>query len=618
MSDYKLEYSTKRNPVLSQKYISGLDGLRGIAVIGVILYHMFPFAVKGGFLGVSLFFVLSGYLIAVTSEKSWEKNNYSFKQFYLKRIKKVYPSLLVVVLVTIGALKILAPDVLNGIRSEISSVFLGYNNIWQISRNSSYFTKIANASPFTHLWFLSIELQFYLLWPLIFTFYKFLSRGRFKNYSDYLFIILAVISVAALIILYTPGQDPSRVYYGTDTRIFSLFLGAYVGVRQKSKRYYRWSDSRKKKNVLRFGICMLIVLASFIVIDGQASITYRIGLLGSSLIFCEIIKLTSNAQLPVGKWLDFKPLSWIGKRSYEIYLWQYPVIFLFQYLKWDKYVYSVPLMIIIILLLSEWTHLVTNAVMCKFNFEGKKLIYVRKAVLGLMTLITVFGLCFGGYSTIISPNTKKESQVRLQRELERNSKELKKQQSEKTETKQSTEPNTAASASVDSITAVGDSVMLGAFPYIKKILPSCMIDAKESRQVVNAEDVFTSLENQGKLGNVVIIGLGTNGPFELSEGQDLIDSFGKDRTIYWITAYGAHLQWQDSVNATIYELAKRNANVNIIDWAEKAASHSEWFYDDGIHLSIDGQEAYANLIKQSIPNGLGIKNVNKAGNNQNN
>lgn len=613
MSNNVLERTTKRNSVLLKKHISGLDGLRGIAVIGVILYHMFPFAVKGGFLGVSLFFVLSGYLIAITSEKSWEKNNFTIRSFYKKRIRRIYPSLLIVVLITVGVLKLLAPDVLNGIRREIASIFLGYNNIWQISQNSSYFAKIANASPFTHLWSLSIELQFYLIWPFIFLLYKFISKSKFKNYSDYLFIALAVISVLALTILYKPGQDPSRVYYGTDTRIFSLFLGAYVGVRQKSKRCYRWSYSRKKKNILWFGICMLIVIISFIVIDGQSSFTYRVGLLGSSLIFCGIIKLAVNEQLPIGKWLDFKPLSWIGTRSYEIYLWQYPVIFIFQYLKLDKSFYSVPLMILIIIILSDWLNLVLN-LKIRINCEGKKLKYLRKALMGLMTLILVFGFCYGGYSTVVAPNNKKNLQVELQEELKRNSENLK-QQSEKTDVSQNTEKNVSANASLDSITAIGDSVMLGASPSIKEILPNCVIDAKESRQVVNSKDVFNSISSQGKLGDIVIIGLGTNGPFELSEGQALIDSYGKDKMVYWITAYGEHLQWQDSVNSVIYELANKNANVNIIDWAKHAASHSEWFYYDGIHLNPDGQKAYADLIYKSIIKGPSAEKANATVNN---
>lgn len=606
------EKTTKRNLVLSQNHISGLDGLRGIAVIGVILYHMFPLTVKGGFLGVSLFFVLSGYLIAVTSEKNWEKNIFTFRSFYKKRIKRIYPSLLIIVLVTIAVLKFFAPEVLNGIRGEVSSIIFGYNNIWQIIQNSSYFAKIANASPFTHLWSLSIELQFYLIWPFIFWLYKFLNVSKFKNYSDYLFIMLSVISIAVLMILYNPEKDVSRVYYGTDTRIFSLFLGAYVGVRQKSKRYYRWSEHRKKKNILWFGICLLIVLVSFIVIDGQASITYRLGLLGSSLVFCEIIKLAVNTQLPIGNWLDCKLLSWIGKRSYEIYLWQYPVIFLFQYMKWDKHFYSIPLMIVIIIILSVWVNWVLNAVMRKINFEGKKLVYIKKAALGVMTLIIIFGICLGGYNTIIAPDSKKDSQIHLQEELEKNSKELQKQHTSKTDVTQKTERNVKANASFDYVTAVGDSVMLGASPSIKEVLPSCMIDAKESRQVSNSKDVFSSLISQGNLGSIVIIGLGTNGPFELSEGQALIDSFGKDRTIYWITAYGEHLQWQDDVNSIIYQLAKNNANVCIIDWAEIAVTHAEWFYDDGIHLSPSGQQAYADLILKSIPIEKSMENANAA------
>ena len=144
--------------------------------------------------------------------------------------------------------------------------------------------------------------------------------------------------------------------------------------------------------------------------------------------------------------------------------------------------------------------------------------------------------------------------------------------------------------------------MLGASPAIKNILPQCIIDAKESRQVTSAKEIIENLDNQGNLGKIIIIARGTNGPFAEATGQDLIDYLGKDRTIYWVTVYGQHLQWQNDSNFIIHTLAEKNDNVHIIDWENTAPSHPEWFYDDGIHLNADGQVAYADLLFRSISN----------------
>lgn len=147
-----------------------------------------------------------------------------------------------------------------------------------------------------------------------------------------------------------------------------------------------------------------------------------------------------------------------------------------------------------------------------------------------------------------------------------------------------------------SVTMVGDSVMLGASPSILGILPDCVIDAKVSRQVIQADSVIDSLENQDLLRQTVVIALGTNGTFSTAKGQELIDRLGSGRTIYWVTVYGRDLSWQEDSNATIRKLAEDNENVHIIDWSQAAAEHAEWFCADGIHLSIEGRAAYAGVI----------------------
>lgn len=147
-----------------------------------------------------------------------------------------------------------------------------------------------------------------------------------------------------------------------------------------------------------------------------------------------------------------------------------------------------------------------------------------------------------------------------------------------------------------SVTMVGDSVMLGASPAILAVMPDCVIDAKVSRQVIQADSVLDSLEQQNLLRQTVVIALGTNGPFGVEKGQELIDRLGSGRTIYWVTAYGTNLVWQEESNATIRQLAEMNENVYIIDWAQAVSGHTEWLCSDGIHLSAEGRGGYAGII----------------------
>lgn len=603
------------NDKSSLKKIPGLDGLRAIAVIGVILYHLFPSTIKGGFLGVSLFFVLSGYLISITSENSWSNKKFSIIDFYKKRIKRIYPSLIIVVLLTAGLLKILAPNVLNGIKEELLSVFLGYNNLWQISQNASYFTKISNASPFTHMWSLSIELQYYLIWPFLFMLYKFMNKSKSKNLGIRTFLNITFISCLFMPILAKPSEDFSRIYYGTDTRIFSLLLGASLGLIQKNKTQHKLSIAIRKKEANRFWISILILFISFIYMDAQNILTYKIGMLALSLVFCIIIKVTTNSQLPIGRLLNIKPLTWIGKRSYEIYLWQYPVIFIFNYLNWGNSLLSSIIQFIVIILLASWLYSFVS--IKKYKYIHIKIKQSQNMPI-IVKSIMLFILLLGAFGIFTAPNKNDLSQ--LQQELEQNTILLQQQFEENSsQSQQETEENSSElqqeaeqdnsqlqqeveinDQSLNFVTIIGDSVTLGASPSIKKALPNSIIYAKESQQVAGALDIIRSLDNQNQLGNTIVLALGTNAAFSEEIGQSLIDYLGEDRQIYWINVHGQMLQWQSLSNDTINLLANKNHNVTVLDWNSVALMNPQWFYDDGIHLNMDGQEAYANFIYDNI------------------
>lgn len=314
-----------KNENLTQKR-KGLDALRGIGMTGIVLYHLFPSAVPGGFLGVPLFFVLSGYLMFVTSEHGWEKGDFHIGSYYKKRIKKILPPLFTMVMAVCCYLTLTQSSLLIGLRNEIFSIFLGYGNWWQIWHSASYFSRLALASPFTHLWFLAVEIQFYILWPFLFLLYQKCCRVFGGRKMCFLFFLLALLSAARMFMLYTPGDDPSRVYYGTDTMAFPLFIGIFLGA---ARQQYRALCTTHRKNACAmFAIFLLTVCALFVTVDGQNPFLYRGGMFLVSLFFALLVNMIENREDTEESLPRPSLLSLLGKKSYGIYLWHYPLIVL--------------------------------------------------------------------------------------------------------------------------------------------------------------------------------------------------------------------------------------------------------------------------------------------------
>ena len=586
--------------------ILGLDGLRAIAIFGVIFYHMFPFTVKGGFLGVSLFFVLSGYLIALTSEKSRRKREYSISGFAVKRFKRIFPPVILTVFITVGFFYLLAPKAVEGIRAEILSILLGYNNWWQILQNSSYFTKIANASPFTHIWSLALEMQFYLIWPVVYFWYVMLSRMGSRRRGEanrglWLLGLLGIFSFVEMWVLMHPGMDATRVYYGTDTRAYALMFGAFLGMRRANRtKYGKLSSVAKKAAVAGYAVLMIFMVVSFVIFDGQSAFTYRGGMQLVTLAFCAILLLTADPRLPFGRWLECAPLRWIGQRSYEMYLWMYPVIFLFSIRKWTRIPGAPVLEIALILFLAVWEHKAAEWITKKeITFEEGEYMTAKRIAFFVTTVLFTAAFMLGACTSVTSGKKNTDTDV-LEKQLKENEKKLQQQENQAEEEKPGKKE-----ADMPSVTTVGDSVMLGASPALKEALPQdAIVDAKESRQVVAAKKIIKHLKKKNKLGHIVVLALGTNGPFKESLGQELIDSIGEDRRIYWVNVYGPTIQWEDDSNKAIKSVAESNDNVTLINWNSYAKDHEDWFYQDGIHLKPSGQPEYAKMILSAIDEDL--------------
>ena len=262
-----------------------------------------------------------------TSVPYLETNSFPTLDYYKKRISRLIPPLFLMVMLTCCVMTLTHSRQMIGIREQILSIFLGYNNWWQIAQDASYFSRLTGASPFTHLWFLGVEMQFYLIWPLLFYLYKKIFRLPGRKRACFFFLIPAFLSLAAMICLYHPGSDPSRVYYGTDTMGFTLFLGMFLGALRHNYPVLCTPVSRKRQLPVfsgMFGITLLL----FLLVNGSNSFLYLGGMFVISVFFAVMILFTENQRTLAQELPLASQTALLGKYSYNIYLWHYPVIVL--------------------------------------------------------------------------------------------------------------------------------------------------------------------------------------------------------------------------------------------------------------------------------------------------
>jgi peptidoglycan/LPS O-acetylase OafA/YrhL len=327
------------------RYNYGINFLRAVAIAGVVLYHVFPAAVKGGYLGVCFFFLASGYLLAQKTEAERQAGRYTPRKFYIKKALRLFPPLYFMVMSVVAWMTLFAPELLTGMRQEVISIFLGYNNWWQLVHRASYFQKIATHSPFTHIWYLGVEIQLVALWPIFYFLYTKLREalersGKNRENADLLFLALALASTVEMVVLFSV-KDINRVYYGTDTRAFAFFFGAFLGCREGrwQQKFAGWKNTKKADIVLAATLLVLVLL--FVVVPGESAWVYRGGMAAVCLLFGWLIFLLkagfysgrTKEELPEEHsfWeylIRRKGLQWIGKYSYYIYLWHYPLLFI--------------------------------------------------------------------------------------------------------------------------------------------------------------------------------------------------------------------------------------------------------------------------------------------------
>ncbi len=523
----------KQKRLKNSRYITGFDGIRSLAVVGVILYHLLPTSLKGGYLGVPIFFVVSGYLITDLLRQEWEQNGkINIWQFYVRRMKRLYPGLVFLLITASAYITLFQRGLLNNLRGTVVSSLLYVNNWWQIKNGLSYFDRFANESPFTHIWSLAVEGQNYLVWPILFVLLMVFVRK--KKWIVYTVLGGSLISAILMMILFTPGGDPTRVYYGTDTRLFSIWLGSALA--------FVWPSTRLKKNIPKQAkrvlnlaglISLIALILFFFLLDDHYSFVYYGGMLLVSLFCVVLVAVTAHPGASVNKWLTNPVFSWIGKRSYGIYLYQFPVMIFYEAKVAniaDHVLLHTLIEISLILIISELSYRYIERPLARFDY-GQTIQVVKgwftKPIISkqkpwvipgiLMVLIALVGFVTAPKNSVTADQKKLQAQIAESKRLA--------EESQKNEDNNS---NTVDQAVLDKygltakqgkkaqkleLTAFGDSVMLDAATDLKELYPKVVVDGDVGRQLYASEPYIEELKKQNLLKDTVLISLGTNGAF---------------------------------------------------------------------------------------------------------
>ncbi|AJH75739.1 acyltransferase family protein [Bacillus cereus ATCC 4342] len=595
----------------NSRYMVGLDSLRGLAILGVILYHINFNWMPGGFLGVTVFFVLSGYLITDILAMEWKRNKrIDLKKFWLSRARRLLPGMLVMLVITLAWITIFHSSLLEKMRGDSLAALFYISNWWYIYHKLSYFDNFNQISPLNHFWSLAVEEQFYVVWPFI------ISLGLYyiKKQSRMILLIClgAFASALAMAILYEPGVDPSRIYYGTDTRAFSLLIGAVLAL--------VWPSNRLANKIIpkaRFildvvgGIAFIIILVMFWKTNQYDPFLYKGGMVLLSIATALLVANLAHPASRIAQFLRFRPLRWVGVRSYGIYLWHYPILTLTtpKVNAGDFSIIRAILQFLLIILIAQisWKFIekpIRQGALRNIQFKNLRLQNVTLGVkLALVcslffTSIAVLGL---SNASKTKGNYQQDKVEAVQTQPAPHPVAVWEKPNQETPLNQgeSKEVNSAHPKNPLTVTAIGDSVMIDITPYLKNTFPDIRIDAQIGRQLSKAIPVVEQLKNEGNLGNYVIIGLGTNGAFTTEQLVSLIKLIGNERKIIFINTRVPR-PWESIVNERLKVTVTKYSNVTLVDWYAASAGKKDYFAPDGVHLTNVGAEAYAVLVAKAV------------------
>lgn len=575
----------------SIQYIPAIDGLRALAVIAVMFYHLGFSWIPGGFLGVDLFFVISGYVITrMLLDSIAQSGGLDLRGFYLARLRRLLPALLFMLTTTIIAVGIWAPDTIKRLLVDTPFALTGTINWWLVANEQDYFESIGRPPLLQHTWSLAVEAQFYLVWPLIL--YFILKKFGQKHIPIAALLIAAASGIALLFVSFSidaaNASKVSHVYFGTDTHSIGLFLGAALAVSWIPQNF-RVELTRKGQNFID-GIGFVGfagILATFLLINASNPAMYKIafplaGIFGAAII-ASIVHPASRFA-PV---LQNKVLLWIGERSYAIYLWHWVI---FQVTRptvdlagqaWALY----SLRILIVFALADislrYVELPIRRGVIQYWIKGRKYRTKkeRNRQTSLLSTATVIVVIIAAVISVRAISIANDARVALEKSL-------------------TVDTSTAVPTEKDGLWVTGDSVILGIRSVLEENQPISLVNARIGRQAPELLEVLIQDQPQA-LESPIIFNLGNNNALSREQVEQIFEVVKAQPQIIVVNT-AVPRPWRDGNNQIISEVAAKYPQADVIDWNAISEGHPEYFAPDGVHLVPAGVNAYVSAILERL------------------
>ena len=570
------------------RHIASIDGLRAIAVTAVVLYHLGISWIPGGFLGVDLFFVISGYVITrLILDSINQSSALDLREFYAARLRRIYPAFIFMVVCTIIFIGVWAPEAIKRFLSDLPYALTGSINWLLVARHQDYFEAIGRPPLLQHTWSLAVELQFYLIWPMILlTVLKYFGKKNIARIA----LLIAITSGVTLFLVslqldQSNAQQVSHIYFGTDTHSLGLFLGSALAVSWIPQNLSADIEKRAQDVVDAIGVVGLLgLIAAFLFIDESNASLYRIAFPLAGIFGCLVIISLVHPASRFAPLISSAPFRWIGQRSYGIYIWHWVI---FQVTRpsvdltgqsWALYLARVLLVLALADISLRWVEIPFRQGMVQNWFRGMKYrsakVKLRQQLSIVFSVITVLAVT----SSISVQAINKADQIAQNQVTQQ-------------------EDETAIQDDLGSTTGLwvtGDSVILGIRSKLESKEHISLINARVGRQAPELLAVMR-VDQSSVPSSPIVFNLGNNNA--LNE-QTVIDIFEvvKNQPQVIVVNTSVPRAWKDANNAIISKVASGYPNVRLVDWDRVSKDRPELFAPDGVHLSPTGSDVYVDLV----------------------
>jgi peptidoglycan/LPS O-acetylase OafA/YrhL len=577
----------------TNRYIHSVDGLRAVAVIAVLLYHLGIDWIPGGFLGVDLFFVISGYVITgLILESIARSGTLDLRAFYLSRVRRLLPALIAMLVFTTLYIGVYAPETVRRFISDIPYVLSGTINWALVAREQDYFESIGRPPLLQHTWSLAVEAQFYFIWPLVLLF---VLRYFGKKNISFAALAIALASGVALfaysIRIDTQESAISHVYFGTDTHSIGLFLGSALAVSWKPQNLTKEISKRAQDFVDLIGVFgFLGLLATFLFINESDPTLYRIAFPLAAIFGCFTLISVVHPASRFAPLLSTRVLIWIGERSYGIYLWHWIV---FQLTRpsidlvgddWALYALRVLIVFALADISLRYIEIPVRRGYFELWFRGMK--YRTKSVRLRQKLFASAAVVITLFATsIVSINAMKKADEIVAAE-------------QAAVVAEDGVDQVITDADTPGLWVTGDSVILGIRNVLAKYERIELINARVGRQINELIEV-TQTDQQFVANSPVVLNLGNNNRLAESDVIALMEIVRNQPKIIVVNT-AVPRGWKDENNQIISSVVARYPNTILVDWDRISANHPEYFATDGVHLNPPGVNAYVAAIREVL------------------